>query len=147
VFRILKLAAYVEEASVLTQALRASRQKIIVFITTVLTTVVVIGALMYLVESGANPKFSSIPESVYWAIVTITTVGYGDLYPVTPLGKTLASFLMILGYGILAVPTGIVTLELQRASASARGTRKCPGCGSQAHDADAGYCKYCGTQL
>jgi voltage-gated potassium channel len=147
VFRILKLAAYVEEASVLNQALRASRHKIIVFITTVLTTVVVIGALMYLVESGANPKFSSIPESVYWAIVTLTTVGYGDLYPITPLGKTLASFLMILGYGILAVPTGIVTLELQRASVSVRGTRKCPGCGSQAHDADAGYCKYCGTQL
>lgn len=147
VFRILKLAEYVQEASVLNQALRASRQKIIVFITTVLTTVVVVGAMMYLIESGANPKFSSIPASVYWAIVTLTTVGYGDMFPVTALGKTLASFLMILGYGILAVPTGIVTLELQRASGAARSTRKCPGCGSQAQDADASYCKYCGTQL
>jgi voltage-gated potassium channel len=147
-FRILKLAAYVQEASVLTQALRASKHKIIVFITSVMTSVVVVGSLMYLVEGPSNPKFSSIPESVYWAIVTVTTVGFGDIYPITPLGKFLASFLMILGYGILAVPTGIVTLELQRASNRPMATsRECPGCGSQGHDADASYCKYCGTQL
>lgn len=147
VFRILKLAAYVQEASVLTQALRASRQKIIVFITTVLSAVVVVGSLMYLIESPANPKFSSIPASVYWAIVTLTTVGFGDVYPITPLGKALASMLMILGYGIIAVPTGIVTLELQRASGAPRNVRECQGCGSRGHDADASYCKYCGTQL
>lgn len=146
-FRILKLAAYVQEASILTQALRASKHKIIVFITTVLTTVVVIGSLMFLVEGRSNPQFSNIPQSIYWAIVTITTVGFGDVYPITPLGKALASFLMILGYGIIAVPTGIVTLELQRASVVTRTTRECPGCGSQGHDADASYCKYCGTQL
>lgn len=147
VFRILKLAAYVQEASVLTQALRASRQKIVVFITTVLSAVVVVGSLMFLIEGASNPKFSSIPASVYWAIVTLTTVGFGDVYPITPLGKVLASMLMILGYGIIAVPTGIVTLELQRASGGARGARECPGCGSRGHDADASYCKYCGTQL
>ena len=146
-FRILKLAAYVQEASVLTQALKASKHKIIVFITTVLTSVVVVGSLMYLVEADANPSFSSIPQSIYWAIVTLTTVGFGDVYPITPLGKALASFLMILGYGIIAVPTGIVTLELQRASAQPRNSRECAGCGSQGHDVDASYCKYCGTQL
>jgi voltage-gated potassium channel len=147
VFRILKLAAYVQEASVLNQALRASRQKITVFITTVMTAVVVAGSLMYLVESPTNPKFSSIPTSIYWAIVTLTTVGFGDVYPITSLGKALASVLMILGYGIIAVPTGIMTLELQRASNAPRTTRECPGCGGQGHDADASYCKYCGTQL
>lgn len=146
VFRILKLAAYVQEASVLTQALRASRHKITVFITTVLSAVVVMGSLMYLVE-GAESGFTSIPQSIYWAIVTLTTVGYGDLAPVTPLGKMLASFLMILGYGIIAVPTGIMTLEIDRASRSPKSTRECPGCGSQMHDPDAGYCKYCGTAL
>ena len=145
VFRILKLAQYVEEASVLAQALRASKHKIIVFITTVITVVVVAGSLMYMVE-GREAGFTSIPMGIYWAIVTMTTVGYGDLAPRSPLGQMLSSVLMILGYGILAVPTGIVTLELQRAS---RGTRKraCPGCGSRAQDEDASYCKYCGTQL
>ncbi|HET9424021.1 MAG TPA: ion transporter [Gemmatimonadaceae bacterium] len=147
VFRILKLAAYVQEASVLTQALRASRQKIVVFITTVMSAVVVVGSLMYLIEGTANPKFSSIPQSIYWAIVTLTTVGFGDVYPITPLGKALASLLMILGYGIIAVPTGIMTLELQRASNAPRSTRECPGCGAQGHDTDASYCRYCGTQL
>lgn len=145
VFRILKLAQYVEEASVLSQALKASKQKIIVFITTVITVVVVAGSVMYMVE-GRAAGFTSIPMGIYWAIVTMTTVGYGDLAPRSPLGQMLSSVLMILGYGILAVPTGIVTLELQRA-ARGRRTRACPGCGSRAQDDDASYCKYCGTQL
>ena len=145
VFRILKLAQYVEEASVLSQALKASRHKIIVFITTVLSVVVVAGSVMYMVE-GRDAGFTSIPIGIYWAIVTMTTVGYGDVAPQTPLGQMLASLLMIVGYGVLAVPTGIVTLELQRASRGPR-TRECPGCGSRAQDEDASYCKYCGTQL
>lgn len=146
VFRILKLAHYVREASVLTQALRASRHKITVFISTVMTVVIVVGSLMYMIE-GPVSGFTSIPQSVYWAIVTMTTVGYGDLAPVSPLGKLLASALMVLGYGVIAVPTGIVTLELQRATRAPAEVRECAGCGSTEHDADAGYCKYCGTQL
>jgi voltage-gated potassium channel len=145
VFRILKLAQYVQEASILGQALKASRHKIIVFISAVLSVVVISGSVMYMVE-GAENGFTSIPMSIYWAIVTMTTVGYGDLSPQTPLGQTLASVLMIVGYGVLAVPTGIVTLELERASRTQR-TRECPGCGSRRHDQDASYCKYCGTNL
>jgi voltage-gated potassium channel len=146
IFRILKLAEHVQEASVLVQALRASRHKITVFITTVLTVVVVAGSLMYMIE-GQESEFNSIPEGIYWAIVTMTTVGYGDLAPQSVLGKVLASILMVAGYGIIAVPTGIVTLELDRASRGRRDVRECPGCGSKLHDADAGYCKYCGTML
>ena len=145
VFRILKLAQYVEEASVLSQALKASRHKIIVFITTVCSVVVVAGSVMYMVE-GRAAGFTSIPVGIYWAIVTMTTVGYGDVAPQTPLGQMLASLLMIVGYGILAVPTGIVTLELQRATRGRR-ARECPGCGSRGQDEDASYCKYCGTKL
>ena len=145
VFRILKLAQYVQEASVLSQALKASRHKIIVFISTVLSVVVVAGSVMYMVE-GKAAGFTSIPMGIYWAIVTMTTVGYGDVSPQTPFGQVLASMLMIVGYGVLAVPTGIVTLELQRA-ARLGVTRECPGCGSRHHDQDASYCKYCGTQL
>lgn len=146
VFRILKLTEYVEESSVLMQALRASRHKITVFITTVLTVVVVTGSLMYVIE-GAEAGFTSIPQGIYWAIVTMTTVGYGDLSPQSPLGKMLASVLMVAGYGIIAVPTGIMTLEIDRAARGSGPMRSCPGCGSKRHDADAGYCKYCGTIL
>jgi voltage-gated potassium channel len=146
VFRILKLAQYVQEASILVQALRASRHKITVFISTVLSVVVVVGSLMYMIE-GADAGFTSIPQGIYWAIVTMTTVGYGDVAPQSPLGKLLASALMVVGYGIIAVPTGIVTLELERASRAMREVRVCPGCGSRRQDADASYCKYCGTQL
>ena len=145
VFRILKLAHYVREAAVLTAALRASRHKITVFITTVLTVVVATGALMYLVEGPAH-GFDSIPTGMYWAIVTLTTVGYGDLSPGTALGRLLASALMVLGYGIIAVPTGIVTLELNRAARQDH-TRTCRGCGVVGHDPDAKYCRYCGTEL
>jgi voltage-gated potassium channel len=146
VFRILKLAEHVQEASVLVQALRASRHKITVFITTVLTIVVVTGSLMYMIE-GAAAGFTSIPQGIYWAIVTMTTVGYGDVAPQSPVGKMLASVLMIAGYGIIAVPTGIMTLELDRASRGTRPMRECPGCGSKKQDADSSFCKYCGTQL
>jgi voltage-gated potassium channel len=146
VFRILKLAHYVQEAAVLSAALRASRHKITVFVSTVLTVVVVVGSLMYVIE-GAPSGFTSIPQSIYWAIVTLTTVGYGDIAPATVLGKLLASALMVLGYGIIAVPTGIVTLELDRASRQAAVRRPCPGCGVDRHDPDARYCRYCGTQL
>jgi voltage-gated potassium channel len=152
VFRILKLAHYVREASVLSAALRTGRYKITVFVATVLTVVVMVGAMMFLIE-GADAGFTSIPQSIYWAIVTLTTVGYGDIAPATPLGKMLASTLMILGYGIIAVPTGIVTLELDRASrqqaASAReqSGRTCGACGRAGHDADAVYCRHCGAML
>lgn len=147
VFRILKLAEYVEQGAVLGAALRASRYKITVFVCTVITIVIVVGSLMYLIE-GPTAGFTDIPQSIYWAIVTITTVGYGDVAPQTALGKSLAATLMIMGYGIIAVPTGIMTLELERASRAAREERRvCPGCGSDEHDPDASYCKYCGTQL
>jgi voltage-gated potassium channel len=152
VFRILKLAHYVREASVLSAALRTGRYKITVFVATVLTVVVMVGAMMFLIE-GADAGFTSIPQSIYWAIVTLTTVGYGDIAPATPLGKMLASTLMILGYGIIAVPTGIVTLELDRASrqqaASEReqSGRTCGACGRAGHDADAVYCRHCGAML
>ena len=111
-----------------------------------LSIVVVVGSLMYLVERGEH-GFTSIPQSIYWAIVTMTTVGYGDVSPHTLLGKVLASALMIAGYGIIAVPTGIVTLEIQRAARTTTGERSCPGCDSHRQDTDASYCKYCGTPL
>lgn len=146
VFRILKLAEYVEQGAVLAAALRASRYKITVFVCTVLTVTVVVGSLMYLIE-GPSSGFTSIPQSVYWAIVTLTTVGYGDVAPASPAGKLLAATLMIMGYGIIAVPTGIVTLELDRASRAPGTRRVCRGCGVARHDADATFCKHCGTQL
>ena len=147
VFRILKLTQYVSEASVLTQAMLAARYKITVFLFTIIVAVSVIGSLMYIVE-GPEHGFTSIPTSMYWAIVTMTTVGYGDISPGTTLGRLLASALMVLGYGILAVPTGIVTLELQK-SAAAKVPRAvtCPGCGRDGHDLDAKFCKGCGAAL
>lgn len=148
IFRILKLTAYVTEAGMLLQALRASRRKIVVFMFTVVTTVTVVGALMFLVEGPAS-GFTSIPTAMYWAIVTMTTVGYGDIAPATTLGRLLASALMIMGYGIIAVPTGIVTMELQRAARGSVAPRAvtCGGCGRDGHDLDAVFCKECGTRL
>jgi voltage-gated potassium channel len=145
IFRILKLAALLEEATVLRTALAASRRKILIFLSAVLILVLLLGSAMYLVEGERN-GFVSIPISIYWAIVTLTTVGYGDLAPQTPLGRMLASVVMLLGYAILAVPTGIVTSEL----IAARGhpsTEACPACGFAAHDADARHCKRCGARL
>ena len=147
IFRVLKLARYVSEATVLQQALRASGPKIGVFLYTVLTLVAIIGTLMYVIE-GPERGFTSIPTSIYWAIVTLTTVGYGDISPVTPAGRLLASMAMILGYGIIAVPTGIVTVEMSRVrDASAITTRVCGQCLAEGHDRDARHCKFCGAEL
>jgi voltage-gated potassium channel len=146
VFRIFKLAHFLNEAEALNLALRASRRKITVFLGTVVILVLIIGSLMYLVE-GEEHGFTSIPQSMYWAVVTLTTVGYGDLAPATTLGKILASVVMILGYGIIAVPTGIVTVELSRNRGTTVSGQACPHCGAEGHDADARFCKYCGARL
>ncbi len=145
IFRVLKLTSYISEGRVISTALRASRQKITVFLVAILTIVTVVGSLMYVVE-GEEHGFVDIPTSIYWAIVTLTTVGYGDLSPKTGLGKLLASVVMIMGYGIIAVPTGIVTGELIRASKSLS-THVCPECHAEPHDIDAVHCKYCGAKL
>jgi voltage-gated potassium channel len=145
VFRILKLSQFLVEAELLANALRASRRKVTVFLVVIVTVVIIVGALMYLIE-GEEHGFTSIPTSMYWAVVTMTTVGYGDIAPRTPLGQLLAALLMILGYGIIAVPTGIVTVEL--ANAARRVSRQaCPACGAEGHDTDARHCKYCGAGL
>ena len=146
IFRILKLVSYLGEARRLMQALQASRQKIAVFLYTVMTLVVIFGSLMYVIEGGDH-GFTSIPRSIYWAIVTLTTVGYGDISPQTVLGQTLASMVMILGYAIIAVPTGIVTVEMSRTFGRKISTQACPECSAEGHDADARYCKFCGAML
>ncbi len=145
VFRILKLAHYVGEAGVLVRALKASRYKITIFVLTVVTITVIVGSLMYLIEGPEN-GFTSIPRGVYWGIVTLTTVGFGDIIPQTAWGQTLASVVMIMGYGIIAVPTGIVTAELVYTARSQAGP-ECSGCGRLGHDFDARHCKWCGTSL
>jgi len=147
IFRVLKLGECVGEANVLKRALIASRKKIFVFIFTVLTMVVIIGSIIFLIE-GPDNGFTSIPKSVYWAVVTLTTVGYGDLSPQTPFGQLLASMVMILGYSIIAVPTGIMTVELTQAAKDKKITSQtCPECSKQGHDPDAAHCKYCGAEL
>lgn len=147
VFRVLKLVNYLREIDVLVRALRASRRKIIVFLFTVLTMVVILGSLMYLIEGEEN-GFTSIPRSIYWAIVTLTTVGYGDILPLTVAGQTLAAFIMIIGYGIIAVPTGIVTAELARAEITTSvSSQHCSNCSREGHSVDAEYCKFCGERL
>lgn len=150
VFRVLKLAAYLVEVDLLVMALRDSRRKILIFMFAVLTLTVILGSLMYLIEGDAN-GFTSIPRGVYWAIVTLTTVGYGDISPKTDIGQAFASLIMILGYGIIAVPTGIVTAEMTRQAIDRKGERgsqdECPRCGLDPHDADARYCKRCGEAL
>lgn len=146
VFRVLKLAHFVGEARMLRAALRASSRKITVFLGTVLTLVLIVGALMYLIEGEAS-GFTSIPQAIYWAIVTMTTVGYGDIAPQTLAGKLLASAVMILGYGIIAVPTGIVTVEMAGLRKQRVSTQACRVCAAEGHDADARHCKYCGAAL
>jgi voltage-gated potassium channel len=146
IFRILKLTHFVGESRLLGAAMRASVRKIVVFIGVVVTTVLIAGALMYVIEGEAN-GFTSIPVSVYWAVVTMSTVGFGDIVPQTVLGRCVASVLMILGYAIIAVPTGIVTVELSAATRAARNTQACPACGAGNHDDDARYCKRCGAKL
>ena len=145
VFRILKLTHMVRQATILRRALIASRGKIAVFLFAVLTLVVVVGAVMYVVEGPEN-GFTSIPFSMYWAIVTMTTVGYGDISPQTTLGQIFASIVMIMGYAIIAVPTGIVSVEMADATKKIS-AQVCPGCLKEGHDADAKFCKYCSTAL
>lgn len=146
VFRVLKMAQYVGEADLLMNALKASRRKIGIFIVAVMTIVVILGSLMYIIEGDAS-GFTSIPRSVYWAIVTLTTVGYGDISPQTNLGQTLAACIMIIGYSIIAVPTGIITAELGLSAAQQRNRRTCTACGHTQHDADAAFCKKCGKAI
>ncbi|WP_456388052.1 ion transporter [Desulfolithobacter sp.] len=146
VFRVLKLGAYLSESYLLLASLRASRKKIEVFLFTVTMLVIIFGSLMYLIEGEEN-GFTSIPRGVYWAIVTLTTVGYGDITPSTTLGQVLASIIMICGYGIIAVPTGIVSAEMVRSAGRPREERTCAGCEARFHDPDAVHCKYCGEKL
>ncbi|MBZ4398796.1 ion transporter [Myxococcus sp. MISCRS1] len=146
VFRVLKLGHLLGQAEILMTALRASRGKITVFLGFVLTVVVIMGSVMYLVEGEAH-GFDSIPRAMYWAVVTMTTVGFGDITPKTIPGQFIASVLMIMGYGILAVPTGIVSVELAAAARGPVDTQACPGCGNQGHDLDARFCKSCGSVL
>jgi voltage-gated potassium channel len=147
IFRILKLGAYVSEFGSLGAALVASRRKIVVFIGFVLVTVVVLGTLMYVVEGPEN-GFTSIPIAIYWGITTMTTVGFGDVTPKTDLGRFIASCMMLMGWGILAVPTGIVTAEMTLRGMAAPGpARTCPGCRLEGHEADARFCRRCGRPL
>lgn len=147
IFRIFKLTHFLGEIRFLKAAVYGSLKKIIIFMLVVLTSVIILGSVMYLVEHGEN-GFTSIPDSIYWGIVTITTVGYGDISPVTPVGKFVASFIMLLGYGIIAVPTGIITTEMARAVRTKQDKGEvCPACGKEGHDHDARFCKYCGAKL
>lgn len=145
VFRVLKLAKYVAEGELIVAALKASGRKIAVFLFAVLSIVVVVGSMIYLIE-GDESGFVSIPLSVYWAIVTLTTVGYGDISPQTPLGQTLAALIMIMGYGLIAVPTGLVSMEISLAL-SRHQKRLCPACGTSESDPDAKFCRRCSASL
>jgi len=146
VFRILKLGKYLSDAQQLASALKHSRSKIIVFLGTVLTSVIILGTVMYLVETPES-GFTSIPRSIYWAIVTLTTVGYGDIYPDSDLGQFIAAIVMIMGYAIIAVPTGIVTNELIQLNPRKVTTQACEHCSKEGHTLDAVYCKFCGEKL
>jgi len=146
VFRVFKISAYVEESTMLWRALRTSRRKIEIFLFTIANIVVVVGAAMYLVE-GPEHGFSDIPTGIYWAVVTLTTVGYGDLAPATGLGRALSVVVMLLGYGIIAVPTGMVTAELVRAGRAGVSTQSCPSCSTEGHEIDAVFCRRCGSRL
>ena len=147
VFRVFKLASYVKEGDFLMAALRASRVKITVFVSSILSIAVVVGSVLYLIEGEAS-GFTSIPRAMYWAIVTMTTVGYGDIAPATTLGQVTAAGLMILGYAIIAVPTGIVSVELAKLNPILKvSTQACLVCSREGHDRDASYCKYCGSAL
>lgn len=146
IFRILKLVQFLKEAQMLLHALRSSGRKIIVFLSAVVIIAVLFGALMYAIEGGEN-GFDNIPHSIYWAIVTLTTVGYGDISPSTPLGQMIATIIMILGYGIIAVPTGLVSAELVRNPMTKVSTQSCPQCAAEGHEVDAKFCKFCGAEL
>ncbi len=146
IFRVLKLAQFIKESSILVQSLKASGRKILVFIFAVLILVTLLGSFMYSIEGGEN-GFTSIPKSIYWAVVTLTTVGYGDIAPTTHTGQFFAVIIMLLGYGIIAVPAGIVTSELSIAQHKSTSTEVCPHCSKEGHDKDAKFCKRCGGSL
>lgn len=147
IFRVLKLARYIGEANLLIKSLKASRPKIVVFMFFVLSLTFILGTVMYIVESPES-GFTSIPMSIYWAIVTMTTVGYGDIAPATPLGQAIASFIMITGYAIIAVPTGIVSAEMAKLDRTKKvSTQCCPSCSLEGHEIDAVHCKFCGAVL
>lgn len=147
VFRVLKLARFIGESHVLGRALRASLHKITVFVVVVISLVVVAGSLMHVIEGPDNEGFANIPMSVYWAIVTVTTVGFGDITPETPIGRVMASALMIAGYGIIAVPTGIFAAEMVRQPNTSVSTQVCPTCLAEAHPVDAVFCYRCSGKL
>ncbi|KUJ84612.1 ion transporter [Microbulbifer flavimaris] len=146
IFRVLKLVRYLRDANLLMRALWQSRRKILVFYSGMLVIATLFGALMFVVEGPGN-GFTSIPKSIYWSIVTVTTVGYGDISPITPLGQAIASLTMLIGYSIIAVPTGIVTAELASELGRERSAARCDNCSRAGHDADAEYCKFCGYKL
>ncbi|WP_299261491.1 ion transporter [uncultured Kushneria sp.] len=146
-FRVLRLMGFVSEGHLLLEALERSRQKILMFLMTVMSLVIVFGALVYLIEP-VEAGFTSIPKSIYWAVVTLTTVGYGDISPITPLGQFISAMMMILGYSILAVPTGVFSAEVMRSIRRDHySDEACPGCGHEGHERDAKYCRRCGTWL
>ncbi|MBA61726.1 MAG: ion transporter [Planctomycetaceae bacterium] len=149
VFRIFKLNNYIQESRVLLEALKAARPKIIVFLLVVMSLILVMGTTVYVIENLFSEKtqFTSIPKSIYWAIVTITTVGYGDIAPQTIPGQTIAAIAMILGYAIIIVPSGIFSVEIIAASKAQTNTQVCLTCTKEGHDDDAMYCKYCGSKL
>ncbi|MCA8917482.1 MAG: ion transporter [Planctomycetes bacterium] len=146
-FRIFKLAHFLTEANQLRRALVAAWPKIAVFLMTVLVLVVIVGSAMYVIE-GPEAGFTSIPLSMYWAVVTITTVGYGDIAPQTPFGKAIAALMMICGYALIVVPTGVLSAELAKSPKKQPvSTQACPSCGAEGHDSDARFCRSCGEQL
>lgn len=146
VFRVLKLVQYLAAARMMLRAIQSSYRKVAVFVLTVMTAVVILGSLMYVIETPEN-GFTSIPRSIYWAIVTITTVGYGDISPKTAPGQMLATIVMLLGFSIIAVPTGIVSAEISQAMRIRGGARSCLGCNAEIREPDAKYCQYCGAEL
>lgn len=148
VFRVFKLSHYLRETRVLMTALRETRARVTVFLLVVLILLLIIGSTMYLIEGGQrDTQFTSIPRSVYWAVVTMTTVGYGDIAPTTIVGQTLAAGVMILGYSIIIVPIGVFSAEMIAVQKGGLSTQACPGCAAEGHDRDAVYCKYCGSKL
>ncbi|MBW3696477.1 ion transporter [Vibrio sp. T187] len=146
IFRILKLVRYLQDSNILLRSLLMAKRKIFIFFSTVGILVIILGSVIYVIE-GPQHGFTSIPQSIYWAIVTITTVGYGDLVPKTPFGQAIASLTMLLGYSILAVPTGIITAELNQEMNAHRSLVRCPNCSKSGHDSDAHFCKHCGGEL
>ncbi|MGB1041501.1 MAG: ion transporter [Flavobacteriales bacterium] len=145
-FKVFKLGRFTTEGKMLGQALKESKEKIIVFLVAVLCMAMILGSVMYVVEGGDN-GFTSIPRSIYWAIVTLTTVGFGDISPVTPLGQLISSVIMILGYGIIAVPTGMVTAGVVKRNLTYTNTQHCSNCSKEGHADDAKFCKFCGENL